>query len=431
VSTTPAYGARIERAPTEVVLEFTEQVSLIRGGVRLLNADGRELPTAEPRVSGRRLTLPLPADLARGGYVVSWRVVSSDTHPVAGAFTFGIGAEPAGATAVDAGTRSVPRSVVVALAVYRWLGFVGTALLVGGGVFLLAIWPAGRGSRRARRLVLAGWAMVASATLLGLLIQGPHVDARPLRDAFDTELLREGVAGRFGAAHLARLALLAVVLTPLRRLLQADAAPGPRAYGALGLAAVVLAGTYAGAGHAASGSFSALAMVSDGTHLLVMSLWAGGLVLLGACALRPGSGPTIRSALSRFSTLALGSVALLAVTGTLQAWREVGSLAGFVDTSYGRLVLAKITIFGGLLLLGGLAWLAVRRGPDPATRLRRIVPFEVAGVAVVLAVTAVLVNTPPGATAQAVAPPTPNPPAPAPRPGGAPRRCRSGRSTSC
>jgi len=90
-------------------------------------------------------------------------------------------------------------------------------------------------------------------------------------------------------------------------------------------------------------------------------------------------------------------VALLAGTGTLQAWREVGSWSGFVGTAYGRLVLAKLAVFGGVLALGGLAWLAVRRARDPARRLRRIVPLELLGVAAILGVTAVLVTaTPPG-----------------------------------
>lgn len=94
---------------------------------------------------------------------------------------------------------------------------------------------------------------------------------------------------------------------------------------------------------------------------------------------------------------------LLVATGTWQAWREVGSLAGFTGTSYGRLLLAKIVLVAGLLGLGGLAWLAVRRAAEPVARLRRIVPFEVIGVVAVLGVTAVLVTTPPARSALATA----------------------------
>jgi len=117
------------------------------------------------------------------------------------------------------------------------------------------------------------------------------------------------------------------------RLLRPGPRPGRVGYGAVAEAGLGLAATYSGAGHAAAGG-SAVAMASHGVHPLVMSVWAGGLVVLAACVLRPRATLAVRFALPRFSRLAVGSMALLAGTGTLQAWREVGSLSGLVDTAY-------------------------------------------------------------------------------------------------
>src|SRR5690606_688229 len=66
-------------------------------------------------------------------------------------------------------------------------------------------------------------------------------------------------------------------------------------------------------------------------------------------------------ALRRFSALATGAVAVLAVTGIYVAWRRVGSLDGLIGTAYGRLLAVKLAAIGVLLWLGGLSRSVVRR----------------------------------------------------------------------
>ncbi len=124
VGTTPADGERLEHAPQQVTLEFTEQVTLIAGGIELLDERGEPVRTSDPHVMGRQVMLPLPDGLPRGGCVVSWRVVSADTHPVAGAFTFGVAAPPVSATAVGrrtpAGSPRSPSPSVAGSALPAW-----------------------------------------------------------------------------------------------------------------------------------------------------------------------------------------------------------------------------------------------------------------------------------------------------------------------
>jgi copper transport protein len=95
----------------------------------------------------------------------------------------------------------------------------------------------------------------------------------------------------------------------------------------------------------------------------------------------------------------MGSVAVLAVTGTIQAWREVGTLDALTTTSYGLLVVAKVSLFAALVALGYFARRTVLRrsaGSATVTKLRRSVLTEVMIGAVVLAITAVLIAQPPG-----------------------------------
>ncbi|MFD0571142.1 FixH family protein [Kitasatospora gansuensis] len=183
-------------------------------------------------------------------------------------------------------------------------------------------------------------------------------------------------------------------------------------------------------------------------HLLAMALWLGGLTTL-LLALRNGVGPR---AVELFSRLAFGAVAVLVLTGVYQAWRGLGSWGALVDTEYGRLLLIKT---GAVVAMVGVAWFsrgwvarlrsgpavapaqaaapakaAVADGTDPvraaqlarqrAARdeatvrqerdgtparagLRRSVLVEAAVAVVVLVVTTMLTNTPPGKVAEAVA----------------------------
>lgn len=398
VSTMPTDGQRLESPPSEVRLRFSESVRPVPGGVRLLKATGQEVPTAEPRVAGPVVILPLPRDLPTGGYLISWRVVSSDTHPIAGAFGFGIRTQAPRAASTRVVGEATP-GVRATVAVGRWTGYAGLALLLGGTVFLLLCWPAGRALGRSRWLVTVGWAGAVAAVLAGFLARGPYV-AGTGWSALDLTMFRQTATSQFGVLYLVRLALLVPAGLLVRRMLRSPS-PGwlkPAAGALLGAGIVA---TYATTGHAAAGHWPAMAIVSDAVHVTAMSVWAGGLVLLAACALRPRHQDGLGDGARRFSRLAADAVAVLVVTGSWQAWRELGSVEALTGTDYGRLLLVKLAVVAGLLGLGAVSRYAVRHARSAPAWLRRSVPAEIALVAVVLAVTATLVSTPPGREAGA------------------------------
>ena len=84
-------------------------------------------------------------------------------------------------------------------------------------------------------------------------------------------------------------------------------------------------------GHASQAPLAPLSVAVDATHLTAVATWIGGLaclvaVLLGTPRALPGAGWTLASAtLSRFSRVALWSVAVIAVTGVVRAAGELSS----------------------------------------------------------------------------------------------------------
>jgi copper transport protein len=441
ISTEPASGEQLDAAPERVVLRFTESVDVSDDAIEVLTAGGDPVDVHDPGHpdgEGSAVAVDLP-DLGDGTYVVSWRVISSDSHPVSGAFTFGVGDAAAALSDADAqalvddaqaGAGS-DRFVGVSYGVVRFAGFASLLVLVGGAVFVAALWPAGADDPRARRILAGAWWLALGATVLSVPLQATYAAGGSLADAFDASVIGDELGARTGRAWLVRLVLLAAVAVVGPRLARRARGGGRKALLPVAVAGgLALLATITVTGHATSGDLVGLAVVTDVVHLSAVSVWLGGLALLLGAVLRPTDGVgdgRAEAIATRFTDVAFGAVMVIVASGVVQAWRQLGSWDALVDSSYGRLLLVKVGFF--VLMVAAAAasrsWVrqrararmaslalspgpgAVRASPSgraPLSVLRRSVAAEIALAAGVLAVTAALVNAVPGATAADEAP---------------------------
>jgi copper transport protein len=429
VGSDPAESARLQAAPSKVTVTFSEDVSLGGGYLKVVDSKSNIVSEGTAKTDGRNVTVPLKSGLTDGSYIVSYRITSADSHPIGGAYAFVVGDGPlvaATGSVVGGGTNGVISKI---FDVARFVGFVGVVLL-GGLVFVVLCWPAGRTDPRARRLIWYGWWATTAGAVLGLVLQGPYAAGTGLLDLLNSSLLKTTLSTTYGRMLCARLILLGVLAVLAVRILREPQRTAEKSRARdEDLAAIcglgVLA-TYGGVGHAAAGTAPTLALLSDTSHLAAASVWIGGLLVLAACLLPRRRTAELAEALPRFSRLALGCVVVLAVTGTYQAWREIWPIPALWSTTYGLLVLAKV---GGLLLIVAVAYLsrqAVQRryvrpvahalavkedgtvatltepeSGEPAEdrrmvrRLRTSVGVELVLAVAVLAVAAVLVSEPP------------------------------------
>ena len=157
-------------------------------------------------------------------------------------------------------------------------------------------------------------------------------------------------------------------------------------------------------GHPAAAENPVIAVAIDGLHLIGAGGWVGSLAMLiviavpvamrSAEAERHGH---VARLVAAFSPTALGFAALAAVTGTLAAWRNIGSVGALWSSGYGQLLLAKLAMLSVAAGTGAYNWKRVlpALGEEPATRrLRRSASVELAAALVVLIITSVLVATP-------------------------------------
>ncbi|MEU7948983.1 copper resistance protein CopC [Micromonospora taraxaci] len=399
-SSSPAASSVVPSGPSEVVLTFSESVRKVPGKIRIIAPDGSRADRGEPAFDNTVVTIPVSPDAGRGTYLVSFRVISADSHPVSGAFTYSVGA-PSTPPADSGGDDSRADPVVsTAVKVARFLGYAGLVLLVGPVLVLAALWPQRLSRRGPTRLAWTGLGLVTVATLADLWLQVPYTAGGGL-----FEVSGEGFGtvfgSPFGAAHLVRLGLLAASVFLLRPML---ARPAGRTdaiiLAVLGVAALL---TWPLAGHPAASPAPAVSVVVDAVHLGSMAVWLGGLLMLAVFLLRQADERELSAILPIWSRWAALAVSALLLGGTVQALIEVATPQALVSTTYGRLLLAKIALFAVVIGVAAYSRQLVRsrvaaQRPVP---VRRAVWVELAVTAVVLGLSATLVQTPPARTASA------------------------------
>ncbi|MFE4667298.1 FixH family protein [Streptomyces sp. NPDC056716] len=419
VATDPAQDSVLPRQPTAVTLTFDDGVTLPSASLRVLDPGGERVDTGAPAHAADRadtVRVTLRDGLADGTYTVAWQVISADSHPVGGAFTFSVGAPSAVSAASAEALQGAGTDGVISFlyGTTRAVAYAAFALLTGAVAFVLICWPAGVSVRRVQRLLVTGWIALLGSTVVQMMLRGPYEQGNGILPSQDPASAQAHVPvdERIYLALALRLVLLVasgVFLVLLVGQLGQSGAEAPRrsrvrlCSAALALA-VGLSATWAMTNHSSEGAQVWLAVPVTVLHLLAMAVWLGGLVTLVA-GLRQGVG---HAAVERFSVVALVSVTVLVLTGLYRSWREVGSWDALFDTGYGQLLLVKI---GCVLLMLAAAWVSRSRlarlrggaeGPEGGSaraRLRRSVLAESVVAVVVVGVTTLLTSTPPPRTA--------------------------------
>jgi copper transport protein len=374
-TSTPSYGAIVQRTPHELTLHYDEGVTPSLARVTVTGPSGQNLG-GPPHVADTTVTVPLRAG-PKGSYTVRWRMVASDDgHVTEGAFSFGVRAKPV----APAPAKGV--GIPVAPELLAWLQFLGIVLTGGVLTFrALVTAPAARmlderereidDGRVAIAIGAVGAVLALHAVLFGFLVGTYPVVGGSISNLVDTEIIPIRVSTHLGQAFtlsifawLVALALIVFAWTyPRRR------EPLLAAAGTLSLA---IAFGLSWASHPASGG--TLLLAADYAHLLAVALWVGGLIALvmlaGAARARAAADreALFRACLLRFSALAAPLVALLAAAGLYLAIRELPSVSAIVDSRYGLLLVAKTATFAVAIGLAGY-------------HRRSVVPRVAAGVA--------------------------------------------------
>ncbi len=421
LQTVPLASRTTNTAPTEVRLRYSEPVEPRFAIVSVTDAAGRQVtdgnPTAAPG-SPQTLVTPLRR-VPEGWYLVFWRVISADGHPVRGAFTFAVGPNPGPPPQFVVPSLS-ETATTTPLLVARWVVFL--ALLSAIGLFVLRAVIARPVVRIVRGISLRSLtvafgvavAVALVATPIYVLLATAQFTLRSFWDFGDVvPAARSSAFGRDFLDLELVLALFAVAAAialyvdrperEQRSVTELLALPAALAAGVAMLLLPALAG------HAGEKSPRGLALPLDTAHLAAASIWLGGLIGLVVFWLSVGRAEraaALAYVVPRFSAVAFCSVLLLIGTGIGQAFEWLPTFASLWETSYGQALLWKIGLLAAALLLAAvnLARTKPRLQAHDASApllLRRLVQGEIVFVVAALFAAGVLASVAPPSSALA------------------------------
>ena len=404
----PAADTTVDTSPHEIVLNFSQAVTPVT--VVLVGPDGSAVETgSEAQGNGERVVLALGDTLVPGTYVVSFRVLSGDAHPISGGFRFSIAgpdvdtnlsAEPdvaqpvassfgtsddnAEPTLADASSLALLEQIIRAV-------FIALVLMAIGLVVFqaliplpesLGIWLYGLARRVAWIGIIGavGYFLVATFSIAGL-------------DAFRLRHLYVVLQTSIGMSLLLAIVgfLFLTMSTPRQRIL-------------MGIGALLLVLSRVVTGHPVSQEPSFLLIPGMAIHVATASFWFASLWVL-LRLLRKGPLVDAPRILERFAKAALWSVGALLAAGVLMGAIHIQSIDALSSTIYGNTLLWKLGGVAGLLALAmaNKFWLTPKLSEQyNPSKLRTSIRIEALVMLAVIAISTVLAATPPVAKGDGV-----------------------------
>lgn len=382
IESLPADASVLGAAPAEVVLHFNEAVAPLV--FKLVAPDGAIQPLNRIAVIPDGLNITLPPAGAAGTYMLSWRVISADGHPVGGALSYSIGSRSATAESVVSSSAPMLTAVI-------WLARFGlyVALFLSIGGLAFRAWFAAdadtdKPSRWINTLLCASW------LLLPLAVGTHGLDA--LSASWDQLLSWAPWKTSLGTSYgITAVLMLAASLCAYIGNLNKRSRPIASV-----IALCLLAAAFACSGHASTAPPTWLARPVVWLHVLAICLWTGSLLPL-MFLIHKAQGPQV---LHRFSRIIPWVLALLLASGVILTTLQLRHVNELWLSDYGKILSVKLMLLSALLVVAAFNRYALTAGagrgePRAILWMKRLIALEVMLVLLILAAATTWRFTPP------------------------------------
>lgn len=410
VETNPPQASNAATGITQISITYSEAIEIDFSVIKVFDSNGIQIDNKDTSYfKGKQSLVVTTPPLNDGVYTVTSKVLSKvDGHLVDYAFVFGVGQVIIDPELID--KQGTSENLFYPEAAARFPGFVGETIVLGSIISSLLIWKTLRRDLIADKLsvlqrnyhnkfsTITGIGLIAVfvSNILMLIMQTIRLETSAI----------DSVQTSFGMTWMIRMGITIALLIiwfwieRKKQLSIKNQIP-------FLIFSLALIGTSTMIGHGAA-SEQALAIILDYVHNLLASLWIGGIIFFGFILL-----PTLSilenknkellalSVLPRFSIMIIISLGIIIISGPTLLWFLESDVGSLLDSTYGSLILAKITIASLMIVLGGYKQFGIQNRAEKNIKsgsivvykkLRRSLKIEAALGIALLGVVALLTN---------------------------------------
>lgn len=381
LETDPPQASNVPTGTTQISITYSEAVEIGFSAIKVLDSNGNQIDNKDTSYfEGEQSLVVTTPPLEDGVYTVTSKVLSKvDGHLVDYAFIFAVGEVKIDPKLIE--QQGTSENIFYPEAGARFPGFVGETIVLGGIISSLLIW---RTSRRdlmedklaklqekfhSRFSTITGIGLVAifASNILMLVMQTIRLETSP----FDI------IQTTFGTTWLIRMGITIALLVVWFWIERKKQISVKNQFPFLFLS-LVLIGTSTMIGHGAA-SEQMPAMILDYVHNLLASVWIGGIIFFGFILL-----PTLSvlkdknkelislSVIPRFSIMIIISLGIIIISGPTLLWFLESNVGLLLESTYGSLILAKITIASVMIGLGGYKQFGIQKKAEENLKTGRI-----------------------------------------------------------
>ncbi|HJU14587.1 MAG TPA: DUF4149 domain-containing protein [Candidatus Nitrosotalea sp.] len=403
IGSDPAPFASLTAPPSKVDVDFIDPIDINHSQIKVLDSNGKDTSNGDFHYISSdktKASVSLPPNLPNGIYTVYTKVLdATDGHTTENAFVFAVG-QPIPASLLNK-KESVSFADIVSVydAVARYPALLGQIMVVGALFSTFWLWkPLSRIpvlmegfaqtrvkiERNMTKIVLLGTVIILVGNAAMILSEMHSINSG----------FTDAIATKFGNMWLVRMSLSSALFglaffAFLRQKKSDRLLPKSLVAGLFGLGITVLTTTTLISHGAASGIF--LALILDFVHNVVASLWIGGVIYL-AFAVAPllkqmldnrQSASVLAVIIPRFSTIVVGLLGLVAITGPSLLYELENNLSLTLASIYGETLIIKLSLAAAMIGFGAYHQLVLYKqsrraiSAEPMQKYSGAMPIEI------------------------------------------------------
>lgn len=390
IDSNPKPDEQLTKSPQVISLTFNGTIKSNDDSIKLFDSQGKQISNKATTKAKSSSHIELELDpLEPSIYVVNWSVVSPDSHPISGTFTFTVGNPVKEKSTVD---TSIFKDIVLMsnkdihstqANLNRWILFSSTALSISIS-FLILLGIIKIPKNNMIKVSLIPILIAIFSSLASIFIQNAIIDNKSIIESISYSSFVDQIQYDFGIAATIRIiALIALFATQFNTLLYRFLSP---------IISLLIIATITFSGHSAYGQLSTLAIISSLIHLGATSIWFGGL----GYSLVSIRMEELSFDYKKFSKLALALVLMTIFTGVFASWRQVGNINYAINSAFGRTLGYKIVLVMAVIVIAFFARRFLKN--NDMTTTRKLIAVESILLLGVFALTSILVSQIPSKT---------------------------------